>query len=188
MKLESTSVNDLYILNRPLIKDKRGIFTRLFGEDEISKAGRPTQAVHVNTSTSKEAGTLRGIHFQYPPYAEAKVVACTSGAIWDMGVDLRPSSSTRFKWFGTILTPDNGKSLVIPEGFGHAFITLEPNSTAVYIISSVYAPEYESGILFDDPALKIDWPIKPTVISDKDLSWKLLETQIYNLDDGFKEY
>jgi dTDP-4-dehydrorhamnose 3,5-epimerase len=186
MKLESTPITDLFVLHRPLRKDDRGTFSRLFGEDDIAAAGRPMNAVHVNSSTSNQAGTLRGIHFQYPPYSEAKVVACTSGAIWDVGVDLRPDSPTKYQWFGEVLTPDNGKSLIVPEGFGHAFITLKPNSTAVYVISSVYAIEHESGLCFDDPMLNIDWPIEPTVVSEKDRSWGLLEGRIQELDRGFK--
>jgi dTDP-4-dehydrorhamnose 3,5-epimerase len=185
MKLEKTSISDLYVLQRKIIKDNRGSFTRLFGEDDIAKAGRPTKIVHVNTSTSSEEGTLRGIHFQYPPFSEAKVVACTSGSIWDVGIDLRPDSPTRFQWFGEVLTPENGKSMIVPEGFGHAFITLEPNSTAVYAISSYYAIEHESGIRYDDPLLSIDWPIKPNVVSKKDQEWDLIDDRIQELDTNF---
>jgi|TARA_B100001093_G_scaffold394340_1_gene381090 dTDP-4-dehydrorhamnose 3,5-epimerase len=185
MKLESTPISDLYVLQRKIIKDNRGSFSRLFGEDDILKAGRPTNIVHVNTSTSVEAGTLRGVHFQYPPFSEAKVVACTSGSIWDVGIDLRPDSPTRFQWYGEVLTPDNGKSMIVPEGFGHAFITLEPNSTAVYAISAYYNIEYESGALFNDPLLAIDWPIEPTVVSEKDRDWGLLEERIEELDKNF---
>ena len=187
MKLEPTPISDLFVLHRPLRKDDRGNFSRLFGEDDIAAAGRPTKAFHVNTSSSKNTGTLRGIHFQYPPYLEAKVVACTAGAIWDVGVDLRPGSSTKYQYFGALLTPDNGQSLIVPEGFGHAFITLEPNSTVVYVNSSVYALEHESGICFDDPLLNIDWPIEPIVISDKDQSWGSLESRMQEIDRKFSQ-
>ena len=112
-------------------------------------------------------------------------MACTAGAIWDVGVDLRPDSPTKYQWFGEVLTPDNGKSLIVPEGFGHAFITLEPNTTAVYVISSVYALDHESGLRFDDPMLNIDWPIEPTVVSEKDKSWGLLEDRIQEIDKNF---
>jgi len=185
MKLEETPIKDLYVLNRKIVKDTRGSFSRLFGEDDIDKAGRPTSIVHVNTSTSVEKGTLRGVHFQYPPYSEAKIVACTSGAIWDVGIDLRPDSPTRFQWYGEVLTPENGKSMIVPEGFGHAFITLEPNSTAVYAISAYYAIDYESGACFDDPMLNIEWPIEPNVVSEKDRNWGLLQDRIDELDKGF---
>jgi dTDP-4-dehydrorhamnose 3,5-epimerase len=187
MKLETTPIADLFVLHRPLRKDDRGTFSRLFGEDDIAVAGRPTKAIHVNTSTSKQTGTLRGVHFQYPPYSEAKVVACTAGSIWDVGVDLRPDSPTRFQWFGVVLTPDNGKSMIVPEGFGHAFLTMEPNSTAVYVISSIYAPGHEAGIRFDDPLLNIDWPIEPTIISEKDRAWGPLKNRIQELDRGFNK-
>ena len=188
MKLEKTPIQDLFILHRRIMSDSRGSFTRLFGVDDIKAAGRPMEAVHVNTSTSSEEGTLRGIHFQYPPFAEAKVVACTAGSIWDVGVDLRPNSPTRFQWFGVELTPKNGKSLIVPEGFGHAFLTLEPNSTAVYVISSVYSPENESGIKFDDPSLSIKWPLQPKIISDKDMSWAPLETKINEVNTKYGNF
>ena len=185
MKLEITPIEDLFILHRLIYQDDRGFFSRLFGNDEVAAAGRPTQAVHVNSSTSLAVGTLRGIHFQYPPHAEAKIVSCVAGAVWDVGVDLRPNSPTRFQWFGTKLTPNNGVSMIIPEGFGHGFITLEPNSTVVYIVSAAYAPEHESGARFDDPLLNIQWPIEPNVLSDKDRAWELLENRLNELNLRF---
>ena len=187
MHIERTPIDGLLILHKPVRRDERGIFCRLFGADEIAAAGRPTAAVHVNSSTSLAVGTLRGIHFQFPPHAEAKVVSCASGAIWDVGVDLRPGSPTRFKWFGTTLTPTNGLSLIIPEGFGHAFITLEPNSTVIYVVSAAYAPDHESGIRFDDPALGIQWPLAPAVVSAKDRSWNSVKDRIAELDEGFSK-
>ncbi|WP_159784573.1 dTDP-4-dehydrorhamnose 3,5-epimerase family protein [Sodalinema gerasimenkoae] len=185
MKLESTPIEELFVLHRPVRRDERGFFSRLFGADEIAAAGRPTEAVHVNSSTSVTVGTLRGIHFQYPPHAEAKIVSCAAGAIWDVGIDLRPSSPTRFQWFGIKLTPMNGVSMIIPEGFGHAFITLEPNSTVIYVVSAAYAPSHESGARFDDPVLGIKWPIKPRVLSEKDLAWGSLTDRIDELDTRF---
>ena len=185
MKLESTIIEGIYILHRPLRKDDRGTFTRLFGSDEIAKAGRPMNAIHVNTSTSLKTGTLRGIHFQYSPFSEAKVVACTSGAIWDVAIDLRLESPTRFKWFATHLTPENGKSVILPEGVGHAFLTLEPNSSVVYVTSNVYNEKYESGLRYDDPDLAIEWPIAPVNISQKDKQWGLLKDRLKEIDEGF---
>ena len=187
MRLENTSLEGLYILHRSIHHDARGYFTRLFGVDEIANAGRPTQALHVNSSTSLDKGTLRGIHFQYPPHAETKVVSCISGAIWDVGVDLRPNSPTRFQWFGTILTPENGTSLIIPEGFGHAFITLEANTTVVYVVSAYYSLQHEAGLRYDDAKLNINWPITPNVISKKDISWGSIESRLSEFDKGFEE-
>lgn len=186
MKLKSTNLKDLYVVQRSLKNDKRGSFSRLFGEDEYSDAGRPTKVVHVNSSQSFETATLRGIHYQYPPFSETKIVACLSGSIWDVGIDLRPNSPTRFKWFGVELSPNSGESLLIPEGFGHAFITLEPNSIIVYSVSSIYSPDYESGIRFDDPLLNIEWPIKPKIVSDRDLKWGFIENRIEELNSKFQ--
>jgi len=185
MKLEKTPLEGLFVLHRPVRQDHRGFFNRLFGTDEIASAGRPMEAHHVNTSTSIAVGTLRGIHFQYPPHSEAKVVSCVAGSLWDVGIDLRPSSPTRFQWFGTKLTPANGLSMIIPEGFGHAFITLEPYTTAAYVVSACYAPAYESGVRFDDPMVGIKWPIEPKIISDKDCSWGLIEQRLDELSKGF---
>jgi dTDP-4-dehydrorhamnose 3,5-epimerase len=185
MNIETTPIEGLLLLHREVRRDDRGFFSRIFGADEIEKAGRPTKAVHVNSSTSFSAGTIRGIHFQYPPYSEAKIVSCASGAIWDVGIDLRPDSPTRFQWFGVTLTPENGLSLIVPEGFGHAFITLKPNSTVVYVVSAIYAPNYESGIRYDDPKLGIKWPIEPTVLSEKDLGWGRIANRIDEINLGF---
>ena len=188
MKIEQTPIKDLLLLHRPIRKDERGFFARIFGADELQDAGRPTEALHVNTATSFQAGTLRGIHFQYPPSAEAKIVSCASGALWDVGIDLRPNSPTRFQWFGTVLRPELGLSMIVPEGFGHAYITLEPNTTAVYVVSAIYAPQHESGVRFDDPVLSIEWPIKPVVISEKDLAWGNIDQRMHELDEGFRGF
>ena len=185
MRLEPTTINDLKILHRKIFADERGTFTRLFGTDEMSAAGRPTTVAHINTSTSTKIGTLRGVHFQYPPFSEAKIVACTSGAVWDVAVDLRPNSLTQFKWFGVELTPENGKSLVIPEGFGHAFLTLKPNSTLVYAVSEVYSPSNEDGIRYDDALLNIRWPIEPETISKKDLNWGDVSSRVDAINSNF---
>jgi dTDP-4-dehydrorhamnose 3,5-epimerase len=188
MRLERTPIDDLLVLHKPVRRDERGSFIRLFAEDELSILGLSAKAIHVNSSTSSCAGTLRGIHFQYVPHAETKIVSCVAGSIWDVGVDLRPNSPTRFQWFGTELTAENGVSLVVPEGFGHAFLTLEPNSTVVYAISARYAPDFESGARFDDPLLDIRWPTHPKVISEKDQSWTLLEARVDELNKGFSGF
>ena len=185
MEFIKTNIEGLYHINRPLIKDDRGIFTRLFAQDELNNAGIKGKAIHINSSANKLKGTLRGIHFQFPPFSEIKIVSCISGSVWDVGVDLRPNSKTRFKWFGQKLTPENGKSLLIPEGFGHGFITLEENSTLVYVVSAEYKPEYESGARFDDPLLQIKWPINPLVVSEKDKNWINIENRIDELDHKF---
>ena len=185
MNLQSTLITDVKVLKRDVRQDERGSFTRLFGKDELALLGHEASAIHVNSSTSTQAGTLRGIHFQYPPHAEEKIVSCVRGAVWDLAVDLRPNSPTRFQWHGELLTPENGTSLIVPEGCGHAFITLEDDSTVVYAISTAYAPGFESGIAFDDPLLSIEWPMSPTTLSSKDQSWSPLQDRINELTERF---
>jgi len=185
MHLEPTHISDLNVLRKPIREDERGVFCRLYADDEIKKVGRNTKAVHVNSSTSLKEGTIRGIHYQYPPFAEEKIVSCVHGSIWDVAVDLRPDSSTRFQWFGLELSPLNGLSLIVPRGFGHAFITLEPNATVIYAVSTCYSIEHESGARFDDPLININWPIKPSVLSPKDHSWLPLSGRINELNDKF---
>jgi dTDP-4-dehydrorhamnose 3,5-epimerase len=119
-------------------------------------------------------------------------VRLTVAASWreeasrDLGVDLMPDSQARLQCFGTVPTPDNGKSLQVPEVFGHALITLRPNSTAVYVVSAVYAPEHERGVRFDDPKLDIRCPIAPAVLSEKDRHWEPLEARLVELDGNFR--
>lgn len=185
MKLRLTPLDGMFVVERSMMHDARGTFTRLFGEDEIKLAGRSMKSVHVNSSTSTEVGTLRGLHFQYPPFAEAKLVSCVAGAVWDVGVDLRPHSPTQFQWFGLELTPENGISLLIPEGFAHGFLTLQPNTTLVYVVSERYAPGEESGVRFDDPLTNIEWPIEPTVLSAKDVAWLPLGDRFDELESRF---
>lgn len=176
------------LLERHVHQDERGVFNRLLATDELqAETGEMVDIIHINSSTSSTTGTLRGIHFQFPPFAEKKIVSCVSGSVWDVGIDLRPDSPTRFQWYGTLLTPSNGMSLIIPEGFGHAFITLEPNSTVVYLVNSIYSPDHEFGILYDDPLLNIKWPIKPKVLSEKDLSWNSLSQSIEDIDSKLTE-
>ena len=181
MKLETTPIEGVCVIQKPIFQDDRGQFCRLYGADEFSAIGLETKAVHVNSSTSKLKGTLRGIHFQYPPFSETKIVSCLSGAIWDVAVDLRPNSPTRFQSFGVELTPSNGKSLLVPDGCGHAFLTLADSSTVVYVVSNTYNFESESGAQYDDPMLNIEWPLEPVVISNKDRNWKPLAHRLEEL-------
>lgn len=188
MKIKPTFIQNLMLLERHVHQDERGVFNRLLASDELqAETGEMFDIIHINSSTSSTTGTMRGIHFQFPPFAEKKIVSCVSGSVWDVGIDLRPDSPTRFQWYGTLLTPSNGMSLIIPEGFGHAFITLEPNSTVVYLVNSIYSPNHECGILYNDPLLNINWPIQPTVISEKDRSWGKIEKRFKELDSGFSQ-
>ncbi len=116
-------------------------------------------------------GTLRGLHYQVAPYEEAKLVRCTRGAIFDVIVDVRPTSQTHKSWFGVELTAENCWMLYVPEGFAHGYITLEPDTEVLYEVSQFYTPGAERGLRYDDPSIGIDWPTEVLVVSDKDRSW-----------------
>jgi dTDP-4-dehydrorhamnose 3,5-epimerase len=148
--------------------DERGFFARLFCNKEFEKAGLEKQFVQVNNSLSVDKGTLRGMHYQLPPKAETKLVRCIKGALFDVIVDLRHSSKTFGKWYGQELNEHNRTMMYVPKGFAHGFVTLEKNSEVIYLVSDYYDPKLERGLRWDDPILKISWPIQPTVISEKD--------------------
>jgi dTDP-4-dehydrorhamnose 3,5-epimerase len=156
--------------------DDRGWFSETFHRDRLAALGITDTFVQDNHSMSLAAGTLRGIHFQTPPYAQAKLVRCLSGRIWDVAVDLRGGSSTFGKWVGAELTAENGRQLYIPVGFGHAFITLAPNTEVAYKVSDFYSPQADGGIRWNDPDLAVEWQFGPEAIklSPKDERLPLL--------------
>jgi dTDP-4-dehydrorhamnose 3,5-epimerase len=151
--------------------DERGAFSRTFCEREFADHGLPTRFPQCNLSSNTTAGTLRGIHFNAEPYGEAKLVRCVRGALYDVIVDLRDGSPTRLAWFGTELTADNGRALFVPTGFAHGFVTLDDATDAFYHMGEFYRPGAERGVRWDDPALGIDWPVRPTVISERDAGY-----------------
>ena len=154
--------------------DERGWFARMFCRREFEAHGLIAEVAQSNTSFSKYAGTLRGMHFQKPPAEETKLVRCIRGDIYDVVLDVRPGSPTRGQHFGAELTQNNGRMLYVPRGCAHGFLTLEPESEILYLVSEYYAPETESGVRYDDPAFGIEWPRPVEVISDKDAGWPLM--------------
>lgn len=158
------------------ISDRRGKFSRVYCFEEFSKINAFKNGIHqINQSVSVEKFTLRGIHFQMTPKREAKYVRVLSGAIYDVAVDLRASSETFLKWYGIELQAGNHKGFFLDSGFGHAILTLEKNTVIEYLVSPGYSPQHESGLMWNDRTLNIDWPSEPNVISDKDNSWPSLE-------------
>jgi dTDP-4-dehydrorhamnose 3,5-epimerase len=151
--------------------DSRGWFSEVYSEPKLADAGIQTRFVQDNHSFSRHSGTIRGVHFQAPPHAQAKLVRCTRGRIIDYAVDLRKGSPTFAKFVSAELTPDNGAQLFIPIGFGHAFVTLEPDTEVMYKVSDVYAPECDGGVLWNDPLIGISWPLPESgpVLSEKDM-------------------
>jgi dTDP-4-dehydrorhamnose 3,5-epimerase len=155
-------------------EDERGFFARSFSAEEFAARGLPAEMPQSSVSHNARKGTLRGLHFQAPPHGEDKLVRCTWGAIFDVIVDLRNDSPTRRRWFGTELTAENHRAVFVPKGFAHGFITLRDDTEVLYMISAPYAPGSERGVRWNDPALAIQWPIEPVVISARDAAHPLL--------------
>jgi dTDP-4-dehydrorhamnose 3,5-epimerase len=149
--------------------DARGSFARIFCRQLLAEAGIMVDVVQANVSHSQSRYTLRGLHLQHGRSAEIKVVQCLRGALFDVIVDLRPDSPTYCAWRGFELTADNGRVLVVPEGFAHGFLSLTPDVLLAYLVSAPYDPVAERGYRYDDPAFGIDWPHPPAIISTKDL-------------------
>lgn len=151
--------------------DDRGWFSETWNQARFEGAGISCTFIQDNQSWSKASLVLRGIHFQRPPFAQAKLVRCLSGRIWDVAVDLRAGSPTFGQWVAAELSAENGHQLFIPAGFGHAFLTLEPECSVAYKVDAPYAPEADGGFIWNDPQLAIDWPLPhgaAPILSPKD--------------------
>jgi dTDP-4-dehydrorhamnose 3,5-epimerase len=168
MKFIETQLSGSFVIEPRIFKDQRGFFTETYSKKVFEDNGFKIDFMQDNHSFSKEKGVLRGLHFQKPPYAQAKLVRTIRGSVYDVIVDLRKSSATFGKWIGIELSAENMKMLLVPKGFAHAFCTLEPESVVHYKVDEFYAPQSESGIIWNDPELNINWPFKNTLLSDKD--------------------
>ncbi len=155
--------------------DERGWFARTYCKREFAAIGHTAEWVQLNHSFTKDKGTIRGMHFQLPPYSEIKMVRCIAGAVWDVVVDIRKDSPSFLQWYATELNPGNRHMLYIPAGFAHGFQTLKPDTELIYHHSEYYQPGVESGLRFDDPALSLSWPLPVTVVSDRDRSHPLIQ-------------
>ena len=170
----NTPLTGLYIVETSSFSDQRGSFTRLFCEHELSAVLGERRIVQINQSVTAKIGSVRGMHFQYPPAAEMKLIRCLKGRVFDVAVDLRTNSPTFLRWFAMELSGENKKMMVIPEGFAHGFQTLEENSEMLYLHTCFYQPDAESGVRFDDPALRIEWPLPPKDVSARDSGHKFI--------------
>lgn len=163
----------LFALQVDIKKDERGTFTRVWESNNVFDNFNLSQASIV---TNPKAGTLRGLHYQNEPYVETKIIQCTSGKIFDVIVDLRPSSKTKFKYTSIELGPEcEFQGLIVPKGYAHGYITLKPNSSIIYFMDAPFSSEHAMGLRWNDPQLNIPWPIEPTVVSKIDTSWPTLE-------------
>jgi dTDP-4-dehydrorhamnose 3,5-epimerase len=171
MIFTETRVRGAYIIDVNRSADPRGSFARAWCLMEFEDHGLTARVVQVNLSSSVRKGTLRGMHYQLEPYAEAKTVSCTKGAVYDVVLDLRRDSPTYLRWAAAELTADNRRMLYVPEGCAHGHQTLEDGTELLYFMSEFYSPEHARGFRFDDPAFGIEWPLAVTSISDADRSW-----------------
>ena len=157
-----------YAINLEKKEDHRGFFARSFCLEELAKQGLDMKIAQINNSMSNYKGTLRGLHFQYPPKAEIKIIRCIRGSIWDVIVDIRKDSSTYGRWYGIELNESNRSLLYFPKGFAHGFLSLTDDAEIIYLVSETYSPAQEGTLRWDDPFHKILWPIQPQEISQKD--------------------
>jgi dTDP-4-dehydrorhamnose 3,5-epimerase len=173
MRLSPTDLAGAFLLDVEPLEDNRGFFARSFCRDEFRAHGLNPEFVQCNISFNYRRGTLRGMHFQVSPHAEAKVVRCTQGAIWDVIIDLRTDSPTRYRWFGVELSARTRRALYVPEGFAHGFQTLVDESEVLYLMSEFYHPECARGVRWDDPRFGIPWPLPDPVVSARDNAFPL---------------
>lgn len=175
MDIKEPILSGVKLLQPKRFGDHRGFFAETYSQRAYATLGVDADFVQDNHSLSAAVGTVRGLHFQAPPHAQAKLVRCGRGAIFDVAVDIRRGSPTYGRWAGYTLSAENGAQLYIPAGFAHGFATLEPNSEIVYKCSDYYAPETEGSLRWDDPDIGIDWPITSApVLSEKDAAAPLL--------------
>ena len=178
MTYVETLLKGAYIIDMQPIEDERGWFSRAFCMKEFRANGLCSEFVQHNSSFNLQKGTVRGLHYQLPPYEEIKVVRCIRGKIFDVIVDIRKDSDTYLKWFGVELSEDNCRMLYVPKGFAHGFQTLCDKTEIFYLMSEFYRKGYDAGLRWDDKAIGIDWPIRDgIVISEKDASFGYVETQ-----------
>jgi len=174
MKIEQTKIVGVTIIHSEPFKDERGFFNRIFCQKELEVIRPNITIAQINHSMTKTKGTIRGMHFQNPPHAEMKIVRCVKGSIFDVAIDLRKDSPTFLQWHGEILSAENMKALVIPEGCAHGFQSLEDDIEMIYMHTQFYSKQSEGAIRFDETKINIHWPLEYTMISEKDLTYPFL--------------
>ena len=175
MIFTETKLKGAFILDLERREDTRGFFARAFCQNEFKANGLKPIIVQANIAFNFKKGTVRGMHFQFPPAAETKLVRCTRGAIVDIIVDLRPESATFLQWVAVELNEENQRALYVPERFAHGYQTLRDNTDTSYQVGEFYTPEAEGGLMYNDPRLGLKWPMPATVISEKDQKFPLFD-------------
>lgn len=172
MIFEETPLAGAYVVRLQRVEDERGFFARTFCEREFAAKNLAVRMVQSNTALTRKAGTLRGLHYQAGPHAEAKLVRCIRGAVYDVMADVRPDSPTFRSWFGVELTAENRAMVYVPEGMAHGYLALADDSELFYQVSAFYAPGAELGIRWNDPAFGVRWPeAGEFILSEKDRNW-----------------
>ncbi|PYR52421.1 MAG: dTDP-4-dehydrorhamnose 3,5-epimerase [Acidobacteria bacterium] len=174
MIFSETKLQGAFVMDLERREDERGFFARAFCQREFQAHGLNPVIAQANIGFNRYKGTVRGMHFQYPPSAETKLVRCSRGAVLDTIVDLRPESPTYLHHVSVELSADNHRGIFIPERFAHGYQTLEDHTETTYQVGEFYTPGAEGGLLFDDPRLGLTWPLPVTVISEKDRRWPAL--------------
>jgi dTDP-4-dehydrorhamnose 3,5-epimerase len=175
MKFIETELHGAFVIELERREDERGFFARAFCQHEFAQHGLKPVIAQANTAFNRRQGTVRGMHFQYPPAAETKVVRCTRGAIVDIIVDLRPESPTYLRHTRVELNEDNFRALYVPERFAHGYQALADATDTMYFVGEFYTPGVEGGLRWDDPRLGLSWPLPVSVMSEKDRAWALLD-------------
>ena len=175
MKFIKTKLDSGFVVEVEKSDDERGFFSNIWDKKKFQENNLNVNLTECNIAFTKKKDTIRGLHYQLPPYEGAKLVRCTKGKIWDVTVDHRPTSKTYKQWTSIEMSPDNNKLSYIPEGCAHGYQTLEDNTEVFYLMSQVYNLDYERGIKYSDPTFKISFPHNVTAISKKDASWKPFE-------------
>ena len=171
MRFSETPLVGAYTIDISPIADARGFFAKAWSLQDLERAGLDPTLVQCSIAWNKAKGTLRGMHFQRPPFDEVKIVRCTRGSVLDVIVDLRPASATYRHWTSAELSDRNHRMLYIPKGFAHGYLTLTDDVEVYYHVSAPYSPDHADGVRWDDPAFGIEWPFQPQVISDRDQAW-----------------
>jgi dTDP-4-dehydrorhamnose 3,5-epimerase len=175
VKFSETPLLGAYCIDLDRHEDERGFFARTYCQEEFAAHGLSPHIAQCNLSVNREKGTLRGLHYQAAPNQEAKLVTCIRGEVYDVVVDIRPSSPTFLRWHAVVLSRSRRNALFIPEDFAHGFLTLTADTEVFYQMSAPYSPESARGLRWDDPVLAISWPDRPRVISDRDRNHPLLQ-------------
>lgn len=182
MKIIETPLKGLFVIEFSPMEDDRGFFMRTYCKKEFASIDFTKEFVQFNHSFNKQKGTVRGMHFQNPPFCETKLVRCVSGSIYDVVVDIRKKSPTFLQSFSIKLSDKNAKGILIPEGFAHGFQTLKNNTSVIYHHTEYYQPNSDGGLKYNDEKLNIQWPLPVTIISEKDNAYPLIDKKFKGIE------